>query len=80
MITIQSFSKQTFFVVFLTLASIAYLKPTTVLAQADDALVLEEIIVTAQRREQSLQEVPISIEVFSGNVIRQQGFRDLDDL
>ena len=80
MTNIQSFSKQTFYVVFLTLVSIAYLKPTTVLAQADDALVLEEIIVTAQRREQSLQEVPISIEVFSGAVIRQQGFRDLDDL
>ena len=41
---------------------------------------LEEIIVTAQRREQSLQEVPISVEVFSGNLIRQQGWRDLDDL
>lgn len=80
MITIQSFSKQTFFVVFLTLVSIAYLKPTTVLAQQDDALALEEIIVTAQRREQALQEVPISIEVFSGSVIRQQGFRDIDAL
>ncbi|MCZ6656648.1 MAG: TonB-dependent receptor [Gammaproteobacteria bacterium] len=41
---------------------------------------MEEIIVTAQRREQSLQEVPISIEVFDGREIRQQGFRDIDDL
>ncbi len=80
MITIRPFSKQAFFVVVLTLVSIVSLQPTTVLAQADDALVLEEIIVTAQRREQSLQEVPISVEVFSGTVIRQQGFRDLDDL
>ena len=80
MMTIQSFSKQTFVFVFLILVAIVSLKPTTVLAQDDNALALEEIIVTAQRREQSLQEVPISIEVFSGNLIRQQGFRDLDDL
>ncbi len=80
MISIQSFRRQTSFVLILTAVSIASLKPDTVLAQADDALVLEEIIVTAQRREQSLQQVPISVEVFSGNVIRQQGFRDLDDL
>ena len=51
-----------------------------VAAQEDDALVVEEIIVTAQRREQLLQEVPISVEVFGGIEIRRQGFRDLDDL
>ena len=80
MITIQSFSRQTFIVVFLTLVSTVALKPTIVLAQENDALLLEEIIVTAQRREQSLQEVPISIEVFSGTEIRRQGYRDIDDL
>ena len=80
MITIRPFSKQAFYVVVLTLVSIVSLQPTTVLAQADDALVLEEIIVTAQRREQSLQEVPISVEVFSGTEIRRQGYRDIDDL
>lgn len=41
---------------------------------------LEEILVTAQRREQSLQDVPISVEVFSGRELRRQGFRDMDDL
>ena len=44
------------------------------------AQVLEEVIVTAQRREQSLQEVPISIESFGGAEIQQQGYRNLDDL
>lgn len=80
MMTIQSFSKQTFVFVFLILVAIVSLKPTTVLAQDDNALALEEIVVTAQRREQSLQEVPISVEVFSGKDIRKQGYRDLDDL
>jgi len=45
-----------------------------------DALALEEIIVTAQRREQAMQEVPISIEAFSGTEIQLQGFRDLNEL
>ncbi|MFT7458255.1 MAG: iron complex outermembrane receptor protein [Planctomycetota bacterium] len=80
MVTFQSINNQTTFVVFLTLVSIIFLRPTTVLAQEDHALVLEEIIVTAQRREQNLKEVPISIEVFGGREIRQQGFRDIDDL
>ena len=41
---------------------------------------LEEIVVTAQRREQSLQEVPISIEAYTGADIRKQGYRDLETL
>jgi len=49
--------------------------PPVVHAQA-----LEEVIVTAQRREQSLMEVPISIEAVSGDKILQQGYRDMVDL
>jgi len=44
------------------------------------AQVLEEVIVTAQRREQSLQEVPVSVEAFSGVEIQRQGYRDLKEL
>ena len=50
-----------------------------VFAQGQTALI-DEIIVTAQRREQPLQDVPTSIEVFSGAEILQQGYRDLDTL
>jgi len=42
--------------------------------------VLEEVVVTAQRRVQSLQEVPISIETYSGAEIQEQGFRNMEDL
>lgn len=54
--------------------------PAWVLAQESDAPALEEVFVTAQRREQPIQNVPISIEVYSGFEIRKQGFRDLDAL
>lgn len=50
-------------------------------AQEDGSrAMLEEITVTAQRREQSLQEVPISIETITGLQIQQQGYRDLNEL
>ena len=46
----------------------------------NDNLVIEEIIVTSQRREQSLQDLPISLEVYGGEEIRRQGYRDMDEL
>jgi len=48
--------------------------------QAAVAQVLEEVTVTAQRREQSLQEVPVSVEAFLGEEIIRQGYRDLNEL
>jgi len=44
------------------------------------AQALEEIVVTAQRRVQTLQDVPISVNVYSGELIDRQGFKNLDDL
>jgi iron complex outermembrane receptor protein len=45
-----------------------------------NAQALEEITVTAQRREQSLREVPISMEAITGAQLVLQGFREMDDL
>ncbi|MGB7451271.1 MAG: TonB-dependent receptor, partial [Lysobacterales bacterium] len=42
--------------------------------------VLEEIIVTAQRREQGLREVPISIAVIDGQEIKDNAILELEDL
>jgi outer membrane receptor protein involved in Fe transport len=41
---------------------------------------LEEIVVTAQRRVQSIQEVPISLEAYSGDLLNKEGFRSMEDL
>ncbi len=43
-------------------------------------LVLEEIIVTAKQREQNLQEVPLSITVFSTSELERFGVEDVKDL
>lgn len=41
---------------------------------------LEEIIVTAQKREQNLQDVGISVTAFSGEMIRELGFTNTTDI
>lgn len=49
-------------------------------AQSVSAQVLDEIVVTAQRREQSLQEVPISLEAYSGKDLVSGGLRTMQDV
>ena len=44
------------------------------------AQLLEEVVVTAQKREQSLQDVPISVTAFNGSQIRELGFNNSVDL
>ncbi len=49
-------------------------------ANANNSNALEEIIVTARKREESLQDIPISVQTFSGEEITQQGIVALQDL
>ena len=60
-------------------AAIVAAFPAAALAQAGDDAVIEEILVTAQKREQSLQEVPISITAFSATAIERAGIREFTD-
>lgn len=78
--TIKLASKQAFTFLFLLSVSVTLLSPPKVLAQEEGGLSLDEVTVTAQRREQTLKDVPIAIEVFGGAEIQKQGFRNLDDL
>ncbi len=48
-------------------------------ANAQD-LVLEEIIVTARKREESLQETPLAVSAYNGRTLREAGIDTMDDL
>ncbi|MEQ8803831.1 MAG: TonB-dependent receptor, partial [Haliea sp.] len=41
---------------------------------------LEEVVVTAQKREQTLQDAPISIAAFNADTLEQKGVSSIDDL
>ncbi len=49
-------------------------------APAQEIRVLEEIVVTAQKREQSLQEVPVSVSAIGGEQIREGGITGVQDV
>lgn len=57
------------------------LAPGIAIAQKDGqkSLAIEEVIVTAQRREQNLQDVPISISAFSADAIEKNMFKDVSE-
>jgi iron complex outermembrane receptor protein len=52
----------------------------TAVAAADRSAVLEEVVVTAQKRAQNLQDVPISMAVFSAQTLDRSGVDDIRDL
>ena len=61
--------------------ALAQTTPAAEAPQADDASVeSEEIIVTASKREQTLQDTPISVAVATKQQIEQSQIRDLIDL
>ena len=51
-----------------------------VLAQDQGGSAIEEIVVTAQKREESLQDTPISIAAFSARDLENKGISGLTDL
>ena len=66
-------------VMMLAVISALGLQATDAKAQAAGAT-LEEIVVTAQRREENLQDVPISIIALTGAMLEETGIRDPRDL
>lgn len=50
--------------------------PTVAFGQA----MLEEVVVTARKREESLQETPLAVSAFSGENLQELGIRDISDL
>ncbi len=58
--------------------ALALSAPAAKAASDDD--VLSEVVVTAERRAQNLQDVPISASVFSGEQLDKLGVTDLNDI
>lgn len=54
------------------------LAPAAIPASASP--LLEEVIVTAQKRAENLQDVPVSVSVVQGSLIAQNGIRDLEEM
>jgi iron complex outermembrane receptor protein len=50
------------------------------LAQQDDDSVFDTVIVTAQKREQSIYDVPVAISAFTPEALEKQGIVDLTDI
>jgi len=50
--------------------------PTVALGQA----MLEEVVVTARKREESLQETPLAVSAFTGDSLQELGINDISDL
>ncbi|MCV6622926.1 MAG: TonB-dependent receptor [Cellvibrionaceae bacterium] len=46
----------------------------------ESSFALEEVVVTAQKRSENIQDVPISISAVSGAKIAEAGIKDMDDL
>jgi len=61
-------------------ASTATAQETTADTSGNDALRQETITVTATRRAESIQDIPLNISAIGGDQIAQQGFGDISEL
>lgn len=66
----------------LATVSLALLTPGAALAQTDpaDDVGVEEVVVTAQKRAENVQDVPISVTAFSARTLEAAGVQDVRDL
>ena len=62
----------------LTIAMVSFALPANIYAQ-DGALVLEEIIVTSRKREETLMEVPVTVTAFGSKEIEEMALDELPD-
>jgi iron complex outermembrane receptor protein len=66
-----------------TMAALGLCANAPVWAQNDDQagnIVLEEIIVTSTKREQSIYDVPVAVSAFTEDTMFRQGITDLTDI
>ncbi len=64
----------------LAAAAASYLPQAMAQESGQNIVALEEVFVTARRREESLQDVPIAVTALSGDFLREQNITELSDL
>jgi iron complex outermembrane recepter protein len=60
-------------------AALAVAPPRALAVEPGDASVLQEIVVTARKRQENLQDVPLSIDVFTKKDMQNLGITGFDD-
>ncbi len=76
----MKFKKSVLSAVIKSALAATIIAPSAIMAQESDSPILEEIIVTAQQREQSLADVPISVAVIDGDFLKEQDIEKMADL
>ena len=72
-------SSRNFQLLPLTAAVASAIAATPQAMAQDDSLTLEEVIVTARKRTESVQDIPASIQAISGADLREMGARGVED-
>ncbi len=73
-------SEQRYFALAVAGVLLCSAAPRVVLAQRSGATALDEIVVTARKREENLQDVPVAVSVFGGDALQQAGVLSARDL
>lgn len=72
--------KKLTFLIFIALLGIGLVLGDLSLVYAQEEFTLEEITVTAQKREENQQKVAIAMEVLSGDELKELGKNDIDEI
>src|SRR5580693_4732564 len=64
---------------YLVSCAIAALVSGSTFAAAADSSGIEEVVVTAERRSQSVEEVPTTVQAFSGQTLSDLNVKDFSD-
>lgn len=68
------------FIVILSVLLLNFTPVSSVFAQDEDTFTLEEITVTADKREENVQKVPLSVSVVSAEEIKDKSYKSIDDM
>ena len=64
----------------LAASAMSALCATPSFAQADSRAMLEEVVVTARRREESLQDTPVAVSALGSDMLDNMGISDIEDV